>query len=693
MVGWWAAWIGLALAGARVEIDAAGIEIAQAPTGALDEARTLLESERYVEAARALGALADAGDDPGVRALAVLAAYEAGDLRDADAHASRGLARAPFNGPLRVLQAMVRADQGDGDGARDALVGAPIADPRWAARAARVLATIAWDEGRAVEAVAQMQAAAEAAVAAGLGDEVQAAREAVARWQARRDEDVVGRVSDALSRGDAAGAARAVSVGEGSGVRLEVQAAIAGAMVRRVAGDLPDARRLLGGALRDAARAGLVRESLVARLELARVQTLSGDDAAAIAALREAWASVRKTSLRVRAFDVGAALALRLAWTGAVGEAVAVRDAVVALAGSLDDPRVVPRRDEVIGVVEARSGRATEGLKALARAVEGWRATGRVAEAGRVALEHHRVATAVAAAPLSGLDAVLASAGLASPAGARRVAEGLGHADAGRLAEAVRAFEDGATRATTAGDAVLAARARAWADEAGRALGLGAGDAAARLAAAQAARAQWEAGRTAMASGDHDAALAAFSEAALGFARAGEEAPARQAREAALRSRFNQAVAGGPSAAAGLDAVRDAARADGFGALAARAEAAAAVAQAIAGAPDAARLEEAAREALLHGLDRPAGLCHAERARLGPPAAAEAAARDAVRLLGEPGAPALVDAAFVAWRADDTARAADLVEAARGRVDGAAARDLASLHEALEAVDPPRQSD
>ncbi len=699
-------WFGMAWGGGQVLVAGDEVTFASDADAAVQAAVEAYESGAYADASRQLTALVQAGGDEAVWTLHVAALYEAGRLRAAERAAAEARAAFPDDVPLSVLGAIVLADLGRGDEARGPLEEARRrASGAWLVRAWLAEATLHEDGGDLAAADRALDAASRAMPRgtdwAQLADVVARRKAALAQHQAV---DRVGRVSDALGAGRLDAASQVAEAGSDDTVREAVRRDIGRAMVARARGDMTGAITHGRAALRAADDAGLLRESVLGRLELARALAGAGRREEAAARLADAESLVSGTSLTVRAAEVLVARVL-LAARDRQGEAATGALARLEALDVDQMPEAVGRRaEEARAAVAALGGDPEAAATRLTAVARSWRSAGRPAEAARVQLERVRVRAAMPAEPRKDtLDRevreTLVAAGLRAPEAEVLAATALGRADAGDLVGAIAWLEEARDMATA--DPSLRGRIDGWIDEAAQRLGVTGPDGGERVVQIDEGIRAYQAGRVAFESGDTAAAAEAFGRAVALLDRAGDTDRAAQARQAWLLARWNVAMGDPATPSSVHTAIAAEASSAGLSELEARAGASAALAADREGTVDPQRLGAAADAAHRAGLLGLARACLAARARRAPVEGAVEAARQLDRWKeGAAATTALVDAAFVAWRQGDRATVSTLVDEVVQRTGEAAptgptASDLTVLQEALaaEAIDPAASVD
>lgn len=696
-------WIGIGVA-ALLAADAL------ADDAALGAAQQALEAGRFTEAASAFAALTEADPSGEAHLGEAIARYEAGDLRGAERASHAGLQRISDHAGLLNLYGLVLADLGRGreavgvlERARDAAEGGD--DPVLLARVLLNRGLVEADAGRLAAARSAYETARREAEAAGAVGLAEQASLQILHLERAGGADRVGRVAGALAAGRL-DEARAALTPPDAGRRDRARAEIAQGLVARAEGRLDAAADHLRAAHRLAEEGALLRESAVARLELARVHRLAGAVGTARDVLLGVRASLEGTSFRLRHADAEVALGRLLVQVGDLDGAADALARARRLVGAMEHPAAKVQLEELQGDVAAARGADAEADAARARAETGWAGLDRAADAARVAAARVRAAAQTGHALRARRDGALArfeAAGDALGPAHVALAEGLGLAAGDDVEGALRAFAQAHAVARQVGGPRgerLAGVAEADIAEALVVLGhdaealsvaeeLGVGAAIERHAIWTEARARYAAGRSAYDAGQYDAAAEAFVGARAAFERLGEASSARATRRALAWARWNQLVeapaariaADMPGLVAEGEAVDDEE-------LAIRASVAGAVAAAELGRPGArARLDAAADRADAGALPALAARCHAAAAdlpgTLGDRAAA--ARRAAARAPGPDAAWALYSVAVDAYQADDLALARALAEEAlpfAGKLEG----DLREIVDAIDAA-------
>ncbi len=687
---WWLLALA-ALAGQSVVLpgaDAVG-EVDGPDAGLVQDALALLGEGRPHDAAeRLVGAKKPDAD---VRYVEAWARYAGGELRAAERVTASGLELDPSHGPLLALYGLVLADLGRGEEALGVLTragdrAAAAGDRASQYRVLLVSGLAQSDLGRASKAREAWSAArgiAEALGDAAKVDEVDAQLE---RLDGGRGGDVVGQVSEALARGDLAGARRLASASSAPDRRSKTAAAIAVALVQRAEGRLDLAASELTAAVVVAREGGLVREEVAARTELARVLHLAGRVDDARTQLDEAKLRVQGTSFKVQAVDLAAARGRQALLEGRLADAVAELSAAQAVAAGLEDKPMSWRLAELTGGVKAAQGDAAAAEVALRAAVAGWGEAGWYSEAARVAADGVRVAAA-ARRPVDGwrteARAWFGRAGDSLAEVHIDVSEGLGLASSGQDDAALIVF----ARAWKAAVAMSSPTAKRMAGVAGsdaaevlrrmkpteRALqavkDLGLEPVVAEHAAWLAARAAYDQATRDFQAGRHADARRGFQAAVEGFEGAGERELAATARRGLAWATWNEATGSEPAIALpAFEALIPTARALGDRELEIRSLAAGAVAAGRVGVADApARLREGAARAGEAGYVDLAARCWAELANQALPLTERAAAaRQAFSMRKDHvGVNAMIRVAIAALEASDGGLASELASAVR----------------------------
>jgi len=632
---------------AQVVTEAPALEASAA--GVLADADAAMAAGRFDEAARALEAVAAVSGDARVHSAAALARYEGGWPRRALSHVQRSLALSPEDAAALSLAALVLADLGR---ATDALARLDHAD--------RLLAE------HPDSAVAARVAVNRALVLADQGREVE-------------PEAALG---EAIRTGHIDEARRLATAAPTGGRREAVNALIGRAAVERAEGKLAEATATSWEALGRAREAGMVREVAHALLSLATTSGLAGQASAGQAQAEEAIGVLEGTEFEV--LRVAAELeAGRLA-----ARAGAMEAAQLHLAAAHRDPPLrsgLPlqaREEELRGLVAALTGHADPARDAFEAAMTRYDALGYGLDGARVAVA--RVEAEAQANEKRGLhqartDALARFERLSDPLGPAHVAiaEGLGHARAKRLEQALDAFALAATSAEQQpGGERIAAIAREDAAQALLALGDATGDAHADLAGAViahrelvAARAAYDQGVASYGAGDFAAARTAFDGALRDLLAVGDAEGARLARSGRAWATWNLAVGLEPAASMPIyEELVGEADEVGDAELQTRALAASLLARAALGEPTSLdRLQEVALRAESERLNTVAAQCLAAVADQHPDLRARAAAARAAAALDSStpvGGYALYGVAVAAYNQDDMTLAVALAEEA-----------------------------
>jgi tetratricopeptide (TPR) repeat protein len=660
-----------------------------------------LEAGKLEEAARELGALADAGGGPVLRFLEALALYEAGEVRPAEVAVIEVLQADPAFGAAANLHGLLLADLGRGDEAMASLDRALSTaraddDEPLMVRALVNIGVVHEDRGALESAGRVWKEALAVAKAAAMHTEVGAIQQRLESLKRGRQSDVVGAVSDKLRRGDRSGAKSLAAAADGATRRQRIRKAIAAAAIARADGALDVAGARLADALREAEGAALLREAEAARLELARVWMLSGrlDDAAA--ALDTGIGKLERTSLSVRLADVRLLRGRVAARMSDLPRARAELSAVQTLTASLGHPDLASQVDELAGSVALAAGDEAGAASAWGRAAAAHEVSGHWMDAARLHAERTR---ALAASGASADEAVAAAeaafARAAEPLGPAhiRISRALGLVDAEQLDAALADFVAAAELARSVGGSrgeAVAAVAEANAAEAlvvlghdRDALGGGEQDLVARHGSFMDARQAYEAGRSAFDDRRYAAAASSFEQALASFDRLGEAEPAKRTRLALGWALWNQASSSAPETARPLfERARELGEASGDADLVRRSKVGGAVAAGRLQRPDAVlRLKQAIRA--VSGEPELEARCHAALAELTSLSLGQRAdaARAALGLDASPGTMYAVEAVVVAAiRAGEYALARDLA-AAGSQVNWKGQENLQQLEE------------
>ncbi len=561
-------WLVASHAEPHVEVGG-GAEVDEAARPAVEDALAALAAGRFDEAARAFAGLADASRGVELRYLETLARYEAGDLRGAARSADRGLATDPRHGPLLSLRGLIRADAGEGEQAladleRASARAREAGDVPLQARVTLNEGLVWMDLGDLRKAAAAFERAERLATTAGDDDVRAAVLTNRALISALRGDgaasDLVGRVGDALRRGQVAEARALLTDSAPPGRRRALEAKVAQGAVERAEGRLDEAAVTLQEALTLAREGGLERDRARVLGELGTVHLLAGRDLLAREHLREALEVVGDSSFLMLALDLHAQAGIVAIGLDDLTAAAAHLESGRGIARQVESPMGGARLDELAGSVAAAKGD-------LAAADTSWRAAREALERRGWWLDAARVATAAARAharrgsaggaawEATALAAFEKAGETLGPAHVG-IARGLGQAGAKDLEGALTSFVAAAEAADAAGTARgerLAALARSNAAEALRVLGhgpeaaeraasLGLDGILARQKTLAAARAAWSEGMAAWEEGDFTTARIRFDVAFLGFRELGEEGYARTARRGRAWATWNSAV-------------------------------------------------------------------------------------------------------------------------------------------------------
>jgi len=709
-------WMVLVVARAQTVLPGSSLEVTfdgDASTE-VDGAMTQLRAGEFEDAARRLQALVDAGGGAELWWLLGLARYEAGQLALADDAVRGGLKLAPDAPGLLVLQGLIQADQGRGDLALASLARAEAGakgDIDLTARLEIDRALVHLDRGEPDLADAALTRA-DALVANGADPALTAVialdRAQVAALRGRGATDALGKVGEALSRGDLATATAAIPAATGDR-RSRIRRLLAEGAVARASGRLEQARTTLEAAATQATEAGLVRERAAALAALGVVYTASNRPETARQKLEEALELVSGTSLRVLelSYRVEAGRAALRAGdaAGAAGHLAKAKALLASTVDSSADAKVA----ELAGLVAAKKGDEAAATAAYERAMTTYEARGAHADTARVGCAWIEL--------VAGRDdtetrrlvdrTVAAFQAAGDPLGPAHVgnAEGQGRAARHDLEGAMTAFVGAAAAAEAAGSErgrQIAAIAR---ENAARTVAEEVGSEAVLQEASRWGLEELVQRRTRYleASAAYDEAVKAYDakqwkEARAGFDAAtkelealGETGRASVARRGRAWSEYNATIGATPAVGFPVwQRLVEEATLLGDAELRARVRGAGALAAADLGRPEAVKsLEAAAAEAEQQGMRALAGQCHAALVKLAPTVDAKVvSARRAFALRGgdAEGQHAVYLAAYAAYQADDYDRAIALCEevapAATGKVAAAVNELLAAAHQA-----------
>jgi tetratricopeptide (TPR) repeat protein len=684
--------VALAQAPVVVEVDPAGPTWEQDVAGEVTAADAALAAGDFVDAGRRFQALADAARSAELWRRAAMAWFEAGQLDLADRAVAAGLVVDPRLPGLRLVEGALRTEQGraaDADAALAAAIAGAPDDPQLQAAARYDRGLSALERGDFDRARADLADAAAWAARAGDGALAERVAEQVGRIAAMSapvtSTDDLGRVADALSRGDLTAARAALPRPSAADRRGQIRQQIGEAAIARAEGRLDAAIASLAQAIAIAREAGLVREHAAALAELGVTYAAGGQFDLARSPLESAVARVDGTSFRLAAASYHASAGVVCARLGDTAGAERHLAAGRAALGATADLATRARLGELEGGLAAASGdlgRAQTAFAAAAAsfdALHAWEDSARVAISEIEAYAGRDDAAAAAAArraevafARSNNPLATARIAMARAVGASRAGDGPGAMTA--LAAAVTAAEAvpggrGARFAAVAQDRARALLASASGDPAirERAAALGFAQVVATFGAHADASRAFEAGTAAYNARRYADAERAFALARTSFQAAGEASWEREARRNQAWSAYNGAISAAPAAQ-----VRawDATAAEGAALsepeLEARSRAGAAIAAAGLGAADARqRLLDAARLAQRIGLATLAGRCHARRSEIETDLREIVGAADlAWALTGDTdeGRYAVYQAAVKAYQADQYALAVSLAE-------------------------------
>lgn len=549
----------------------AEIEISDDAAPAVEAALAALSGRRFDEAAAGFAALSGASDSADYAYLHAVAAYEAGDLRQASQAVDTGLERAANHAPLLTLQGLVLADKGKGDEALRVLRKAESLrgdDDVLGARISLNTALVHMDLGAFGDAETALDEAASRAKAAGDDELSERVAENRAVLEAARGGggrgDALAKVSEALRKGQTGAARESLPTAAEQDRRARVRRALAEGAILRAEGRFDEAALTLQSALTLAREGGLSRESAALLAEMGGVFRVGGRPALAREPLAEAVSMVAGSSFRLNevAYRVEAgrvALALE-DLESARGQLERARKA----AKEVEDPTAEPRIDELEGAVLARAGDTHGAEVALSRAQAALELKDWHADAARVAVLRVELQAQMASKKLpktrkEALDAFMRAGDSLGPVHVA-MAEGVGLARAKQGADALQAFIEAADAAKAAGGAraeALQALARENAaqvlvsmgqnSEAAKAAAEhGLGDSVARLERFESAKDAYARGLKAFEGKKFATAQPLFHEAFESFEALGEKAYARQARAARAWATFNGGHTGKP---------------------------------------------------------------------------------------------------------------------------------------------------
>ncbi len=702
-------WLAFASEGVVVPGTGAAIEFDASAEAEVAAALALMNKGDFDEASRRLGALADASSGTGLRTLEAIACLEAAWMVCAERATRLGLAAAPADRGLLAARGAVLVELGRGDEARPLLDRVAQTGPDDGVRAAAIVDRGAFhlDSGNADAAERDLVAGRDLARRLGL-NALAARAEAdlglVASLRAGAGaSDMVGRVSEAVARGDLMAAKLALPP-DAADARSKIQRSIALGVLARAEGRLDESGRWIEQAGADARSRGLVRERALALGQAAVTYTVTGNWPVARDRLEEALNLVGGGSMRVMELSLRTVAGRVSARLGDLEGARRHAASAQTLAAGIGDPSGRAGAKELAGLVHAVAGDTAAAVAAYDAAIALYQEVGAVADAGRVAVE--RVEAVAAGAPgqidAAAADARALLAAAKDPLAAVHVyqAEGLGRARAGDLEGALRAFGAagdaaeaiGGPAAKRLGELARQNAASALANLTGSATlmeaakGWGLEELVARHGKYEAARAAYDGAVAAFGAGDFDAAYDGFDRAMRDLDAIGEATAATRARRSRAWSEYNLSV--GYASEDGLPIWQRLVEEGVFVSdpeLRVRAMGSAAVAKGELGRSDALpALRAAANESERMGLRAVAGSCQASLAELEPTLGARvAAARRAFALRDgdRTGVYAMYAAAVSAVNEGDPATARALAEAAlpkAGELKGALNEVLAA---------------
>ncbi|MEY3213042.1 MAG: hypothetical protein RIT28_3523 [Pseudomonadota bacterium] len=556
--------LGLAGEGAVVTPAAEGLSLDADGEALLQQAAAAFAEGRLIEAAGLYDALADGGAGPQARVLQAVALYEAGELR----LAAEALDGVPGDTAMGLLGLILVESGAQADGMRRLEQAKRSADPAVAARAGLNLALAQMDRGQ-LQAATSGVAAARAYVSQSgdttLDGPVRDAEAALAQLKGQAPPSgasALTTLSDSLARGDLKGAKGQVdSLKAKKATRRDrVEGALAQGAYLRAVGQPEAAAQVLTGALAEAREGGMGVATAQALVGLAIAHSLAGRVDLAVTLMAEAEETAAAAGLLTLAADASVELGLLLVRQGQGAAAAQQATAAKARLEGLQHPSGVARLAELDGALAAERGDTATAEARYGDAVRAFAAQGHHADAARAAVGRAAALAVAGGAPAESAksDALERLRRAGDPLGPAHVelACALAFARAGRLDEALTGF----ARAAELGRAVASPQGQALAktaeNNAARALvALGATQAAAEQAAAAGlsgavghqralddAFAAYDAGLAAYAEGRFSTARARFSEAYTALKAAGELTYATQARLALAWTAYNIAV-------------------------------------------------------------------------------------------------------------------------------------------------------
>ena len=350
-----------------------------------------LADGRDEEAARLFAALIDAGAGADAYYLRGVALYEAGLLRSATTVAAVGLAEDAEHAPLHCLRGLTLAEQGRGVEALQALTRAEELAADDTALLAHIeinRGLVHLDRGELTAARAKFERARQLATDAGDSSTAQLATSNLALAGAKNiaPSDILGRVSDAIRRGDLDKAGDALTAVPRD-PREKTHHQLARAALLRAQGRLPDAERALHITLADAREAGLTRETAAALAELGSIYSLQNRPIVASNYLTEAITLVEGGSFRVNEvlYRVAAGrLSLRM---GEVAAAETQRTHATRILPGIEDPVALAAVEELQGAIWSARNDAPAASRSFGAALVRLVDEGLWADAARVATD------------------------------------------------------------------------------------------------------------------------------------------------------------------------------------------------------------------------------------------------------------------------------------------------------------------
>ena len=381
---------GAAEAYAEPLVDTGELSIAVSGQEALEEAYRALTERRFDQAASLFRGIAESGGGDHARLGLAIAAYEAGDLRQARSAAEEVLKNVPKSLSAGNVLGLTLLDSGDVAGGVALLqqvydLAKKSGNKLVMARSSANLA-LAWlDRGEVAKAQAALDEASVLGTETGAADVIAAVEQSRAALAALSGKD--GGVGQLLGRGDVRGARAAAQtqLEKAPTRRDSINAAIQLAAVERAEGRLGDAHTRLEEAIHEARAAGMRREVAYGTGQLGIVDSLAGRQRIAADRLLAAAGEAQQGGYRVIEVDLRCELGLTLVQLDRVDEAVTQQRLVGALLGQMDYPQGVARQAELGGLIAGFKGDLSSATDALSRSVSYYESLGRHLDAGRAA--------------------------------------------------------------------------------------------------------------------------------------------------------------------------------------------------------------------------------------------------------------------------------------------------------------------